>query len=742
MTAQTNNLEVLKQYKEALLKGLNNKQHEAVESITGSTLVIAGAGSGKTAVLTRRVAYLISKGQTPGDILCLTFTNKAAREMNERVRSLLESINIQLPYVPPWKEDYTTNPLLTTFHSLGVRILREFGEKINLRPEFSILDTDDQKKIIRQLFKELNVDKKKIQPNLVSYFISQCKQELLESKNSNRVSKDFLPIFHQIYKRYEETLNESSVVDFDDLLLKPYLLLRDNPEILELLQRRWPHIMIDEFQDTNEAQFELIKLLQPLNLLDTNQARSLFVVGDDAQSIYGFRGSKIEIILNFEEEYPGTIEIILNQNYRSTQKILDLAEQVLSHNPKQKKKELFTDNDDRVDVHYYMARSDKDEAEFIIRKMAQLYVTKDEASKNDGDSDIELDLDNISAPDTSAVDQKSKSLDPVSSMFDLYLDDDSFSPTSSLSNSYQPTSWSIPANIDWGSVSELDDTVVLYRTHSQSRSIEEAFLQNRVPYKLVSGTRFLDRKEIKDVLSMLKFLANGNDRVSLRRFLPLVLTGVGPKTLDKILAYMDDYEFPLPPKHQEQYLHLISKMQLVWTEHTKLIDLTKDLLVASGYARYLKGEYPNKDEFEARMENIGELYSLMFPFDQDATVPLADRLNQFLAQVALMTSQELNEGNDKTPKVSIMSLHQSKGLEFETVFLVGIEDGLLPHVNSLIEPGGVEEEVRLAYVGVTRAKKHLYLTSADSRIQFGQIKANPVSRIFRPFLDTHVKRTK
>ncbi len=739
MTDTSNNLEILKQYKQALLKGLNDRQLEAVEALTGSTLVIAGAGSGKTAVLTRRVAYLISKGQTPGEILCLTFTNKAAREMNERVRDLLQSIKIQLPYVPPWKEDYLTNPLLATFHSLGVRILREFGEKINLRPEFSILDLDDQKKIIRRIFKELNVDKKKIQPNLVSYFISQCKQELLESKDSRRVSKDFLPIFHQIYQKYEAILQESSIVDFDDLLLKPYLLLKANPGVLEILRNRWPHIMIDEFQDTNEAQIELIKLLQPYDLLRKDPQRSLFVVGDDAQSIYGFRGSKIEIILNFEEQYPGTEEIILNQNYRSTQKILDLAEQVLTHNPKQKKKALFTENETAVDVHYYTARNDKDEAEFVIRTMAQLYCMPEEAEESSGsEDDIHLDSSDAQAAPTP---QRSVSNDPVSSMFDLYLDDESFSPSASLQN-YQPTSWSIPANIDWGKVKELDSTAVLYRTHSQSRAIEEAFLQNRVPYKLVSGTRFLDRKEIKDVMSMLKFLANGNDKVALRRFLPLVLTGVGPKTLDKIMAYLDDYEYPLPPKHQEQLLHLINKLQTVWTEHTRLIDLTKDLLVASGYARYLKGEYPNKDEYEARMENIGEIFSLMFPFDQDDQIPLAERLNQFLAQVALMTSQELNEGDDKTPKISIMSLHQSKGLEFETVFLVGIEDGLLPHINSLIEPGGVEEEVRLAYVGVTRAKKHLYLTSADSRITFGQIKANPISRIFRPFLDTYVKRTK
>jgi DNA helicase II / ATP-dependent DNA helicase PcrA len=731
------NLSKLQLYEEALLRGLNPRQLEAVQAVTGSNLVIAGAGSGKTAVLTRRVAYLISRGQTPGEILCLTFTNKAAKEMNTRVRGLLSSIQIDLPYVAPWNEDYLSNPLLVTFHSLGVRILREFGEKVGLRPEFSILDTEDQKKIIRGIFKDLDVDKKKIQPSLVSYFISQCKQELLVANDSRKVSKDFLPIFHQVYKKYEEILYASSVVDFEDLLLKPYLLMRDNPDVLEVLRSRWKHVMVDEFQDTNEAQFELIKLLvSPQMLVDLN--RSLFVVGDDAQSIYGFRGSKIEIILNFEQQYPGTLEVMLNQNYRSTQKILDLAEKVLSHNPKQKRKDLFTDKPETLDVHYFMARNDKVEAEFIIKTMAKLYgpstkaeLLKEKNLENDG---LVLDTDNDQEVPTVILTPN----DPVSAMFDVYLETEDFSPTSSLQQ-FKPTSWSIPT-IDWGKIPQLDECAVLYRTHSQSRAIEEAFLQNRVPYKLVSGTRFLDRKEIKDVLAILKFLSNGNDRISLSRFLPLVLPGVGPKTLEKMLAYLNDYEYPLPPKNQEQLLGLIGGMQSVWQYHTKLIDMTKELLVITNYARYLKGEYPVKEEFEARMENIGELYSLMFPFDQDTNLPLDERLTQFLAQIMLMSSLEIDEEQD-IPKISLMSLHQSKGLEFETVFLVGIEDGLLPHINSLIEPGGVEEEVRLAYVGVTRAKKHLYLTSADSRVQFGQIKANPVSRIFRPFLDTYIKRT-
>lgn len=723
-----------------IVNGLNDRQLQAAQSITGSTLVIAGAGSGKTAVLTRRVAYLISEGVIPGNILCLTFTNKAAAEMNKRVRALLDGVGIHLPFVPIWQEDYIQNPLLCTFHSLGVRLLREFGERIGLKKEFTILDTDDQKKVIRTILKELNISEKNVQPSLISYFISQCKQELLTSRESRKLTKDFLPVFHQVYRKYEEVLRGSHAVDFDDLLLLPYVLMSQHDDILQQLRERWHHVMIDEFQDTNKAQFQLVKLLAPPQLLQTHDDRSLFVVGDDAQSIYAFRGSKIEIILNFSDEYQGSTEIILNQNYRSTQPILDLAEQVISHNPAQKKKDLFTDNPQKVDVHYYVARNERDEAEYILRKLKYLYVEEEstQAHHNNHNEEVTFmpDLGAVQELSTSA--KSSASNDPISSMFDLYLDTGDYRPSGF--QSYSPNSWA-PSIVNWNSINKLNDVVILYRTHSQSRSIEETFLKHGVPYRLVSGTRFLDRKEIRDVLSMLKFLANGSDKVSASRFLPLVMEGVGPKTLEKILAYLEDYDYPLAPKYARMFIELLDRIQSCWKNNTTLIDLTKDLLIVTGYIRYLKGEYPIKEEFETRIENIGEIYSLMYPFDEDEGVSLPDRLNRFLAQIMLMTTQEMQE-QDQTPKISLMSLHQSKGLEYETVFMVGIEDGLLPHQNSLMEPGGIEEEVRLAYVGVTRAKKHLYLISSESRIQFGQIKANPISRIFRPFLDTYIKRSR
>jgi DNA helicase-2/ATP-dependent DNA helicase PcrA len=715
------------------LTGLNNRQREAVTITSGSALVIAGAGSGKTSVLTKRVAYLIEQGVQPGNILCLTFTNKASREMNERVRHILTESGFNLPQTPAWMQDYTSQPLLSTFHSLGVRLLREFGEYRDLSHNFNILDTDDQKKIIREILKELDVDQKNLNPSLASYFISLCKQELLTADNSKRVSKEFLPIFHQIYRKYEERLKQNQTVDFDDLILNPYLILRDEAEVRSQLHDRWHHVMIDEFQDTNPAQFELVKLLAPADLIQTDTQRSVFVVGDDAQSIYAFRGSKIEIILNFGAEYHNTHEVVLNQNYRSTQPILDLAEKVISHNPFQKKKELFTENAEQVDIQYYLARNDRDEAEYIIKQLYKQYGNAPDTITDE----VHIDADETTtAMFQTETPKATSSTDPVSSMFDVYLETDDFAPTFGR-QSYNPQSWNVP-EYNWSQMDKLNDCVVLYRTHAQSRSLEEQFLKYRLPYKLVSGVRFLDRKEVRDVVSILRYVINPQDMVSFSRWFPLVSSGVGPKTMQKIIQFIHDPSFPLAPKFQETVGNIQESIQHGLSNTSEVIKFTKDLLAEIGYSGYLKSEYPIKEEYQARMENIGEIYSLMIPFEQ-SDLSLEDKLKAFLEQVTLMSTLD-RENSDNQPKISLMSLHQSKGLEFETVFMVGIEDGLLPHQNSLFEPQGLEEEVRLAYVGVTRAKKYLHLISADSRIQYGQVQANPVSRIFRPFLDTHCQR--
>jgi len=749
-----------------ILDGLNGRQIEAVTAITGSTLVIAGAGSGKTSVLTRRCAYLISQDVQPGQILSLTFTNKAAAEMNARVTELLSSLGVNIYPPKPWQNDYTQAPLLCTFHALGVRLLREFGEKIDLKSTFSIIDNDDQKKIIKDILKAKDLDPKTVSPDLVLYFIGQCKQELLTASDSRRLTKEFLPVFHQIYSSYEQTLRLSQVVDFDDLILRPYLILRDNEDVRNTLQNRWSHIMVDEFQDTNQAQFELVRLLAPEELIIKDSSRSIFVVGDDAQSIYSFRGSKIEIILNFEHEYKDTLTVVLNQNYRSTQPILDLAEKIISLNPHQKKKELFTQNEDKMTVKYYLARDERAEADYILRSIEQIY--SDRGGKNLDDTDIiseetiktetQIDDDisliyddfdtslNSKNNSNSAFKVANTGNDFVSQMFDVYLELDepkaSFNRSiAGFGNSFN--SWQLTPR-DWSKIPDLNKIAVLYRTHSQSRALEEVFLKAKLPYRLTSGVRFLDRREIKDTIALLKFMLNGEDILSLKRILPVLLDGVGPKTLDKIIGHLQDGDVDLPERIQVQVYDFFKSLNQAWSNHTSIIEMTKELLHTTGYNQFLRQEYPLKDDYNARLENIGELYSIMYPFDQaDDTknLDIKQKLQTFLEQISLMTNLDgLNEENNQA-KVTLMSLHQSKGLEFETVFLVGIEDGLLPHINSLNEDRGIEEEVRLAYVGVTRAKKYLHLSAAESRVQFGQIKANPVSRIFRPLLDKYAQRS-
>lgn len=475
--------------------------------------------------------------------------------------------------------------------------------------------------------------------------------------------------------------------------------------------------------------------MQEIELNESTQkpSRSLFVVGDDAQSIYGFRGSKVELILNFHREYPDTKEIILNQNYRSTQPILDLAEKILTHNPNQKKKDLFTENGENIKISFYHATNQTDEAEYIIRQLKKEFITIEESTFDPSDHfDTEL---------TKEAEDKEikleRSDDPVSNMFDIYLDTSLGDFHSSFSD-FSPSSFQLE-KIDWSEIHQLNNVVILYRTHAQSRALEETFLKQGLPYRLVSGTKFLDRKEIKDVIALLKFIANNHDGISFSRFASAVLDGVGPKSIAKMLNYITGIDTELQPKLLTKLDWMQGHIAKAKNSENSLIDLTKSLLEKLGYWSYLHKEYPAKEEYLARQENIGELYSLMLKYDEDTEQSLESKLTNFLAEVSLMTNQD-DEGNDNLPKINLMSLHQSKGLEYETVFLVGCEDNLLPHSNSFLEPGGIEEEVRLAYVGVTRAKRHLHLTAAQSRISFGQIMANPVSRIFRPFLKEYTQQ--
>lgn len=464
-------------------------------------------------------------------------------------------------------------------------------------------------------------------------------------------------------------------------------------------------------------------------------SRSLFVVGDDAQSIYAFRGSKIEIILGLHKHYPNLHEIVLNQNYRSNQKILDLAEKVISHNPKQKKKGLFTENQENIEVSFYHARNQTDEGEYIVRCLEERFFPE---NKDDSKIDTQK-VFNFEIENNKQI-KLEKNSDPVSNMFDIYLDQ-SFEvepEENTYSSNFNDYSWLTKPKRNWNEIKGLENIAVLYRTHAQTRALEEVFIKNNLPYKIVSGTKFLDRKEIKDVLSILKFINNGEDKISFARFLPLLVPGIGPKTLQKILNYNPETD-TLPDKILKPLTELLQRIDVIFSNHESLIDMTKSLVEEAGYVSYLKKQYPNKDEFLARMENVGELYSLMLKFEREED-NLKIRLENFLNEITLMTNQD--DDKENTSKIQLLTLHQSKGLEFDTVFLVGIEDNILPHSNSFMEPDGIDEEVRLAYVGVTRAKQHLHLTAAQSRVNFGQIQANQVSRIFKPFLNSHTKQRK
>jgi DNA helicase II / ATP-dependent DNA helicase PcrA len=711
-------------------EGLNLNQKAAVEINSGATLVIAGAGSGKTSVLTKRVANLIATGTNPGSILCLTFTNKAAGEMNKRVLQICSNLGIRIPPLRVWEFDYGKSPLLCTFHSLGVRILKEFYDQAGLNEGFSIIDEDDRKKIVKELIKNNDLDIKKVPVQLVCYFFSICKQELILPSQSRTVFNEYPEFFHRLYHQYTQKLLSNSSVDFDDLIFKTYFLLNDNPQIAGILANRWPHIMVDEYQDTNIAQFKVLQFLSPTSKLQNTKDSSIFVVGDDAQSIYGFRGSKIELILDFDKYYPGAKQIMLNQNYRSTQQILDLAEKVIAQNTNQFKKNLFTDNPSDLKVRYYQARNEYDEGSYIIKQLTSLYAPEKEISNQKITSQSEFDKTTGKLTFKAVEDLDSD--DPFASLFDNIHKKIDYLKTSQVKTSKI-------TDIDWISINGLNDVAVLYRTHAQSRAIEEAFIKSNVPYKMVSGVKFLERKEIKDVLAILKYINNGSDKLSLARFLPLVLEGVGKKTTEKIIEYLDDPSVNIAPKYQMMVMELMVKLQTALTETTSLIEFTKEIFVRSGYFRYLKDQYPITEEFEARVDNIGELYSIMLGFDEDNTIEVKAKLNNFLDHVMLLSSMDQGD-NDNTPKVSLMTLHQSKGLEFESVFLVGLDDGILPHTRSFIDPKEMEEEVRLAYVGVTRAKNNLFLISAANRTIFGKIEFYNVSRIFKRHLSLGIKR--
>ena len=599
-----------------IIAGLNQKQKEAVETLEGPLLILAGAGSGKTKTLTHRIANLIQHGVRPEEILALTFTNKAAREMRERLASLLGMHN-----------SYTFMPWMGTFHSICVKILRREAINVGLTEKFIIYDTSDRQTLIKHAMKRLSISDKKIKAKAVEAAISNAKNQGqdpddLAAEASYPNQRDIA----KIYKEYESERKKADAVDFDDLLLYVARLFQNRPDIRKKWQKHFRHILIDEYQDTNHIQYQIVKLL-------VDEKQNICVVGDDWQSIYSWRGADFTNILNFEQDFPGAKVIKLEQNYRSTQNILDASQKVIEKNEQRTDKRLFTEAGKGAPITIEKLRDERAEAEWV-------------------------------------------------------------------------------ANIIKQSKRSLGDFAVLYRTNAQSQAFERVFVEHNIPYKLVGGVRFYDRKEIKDILAYLHLIVNPKDVVALSRVINVPTRGIGAVSLGRIL---DGDLSHLTPKIMQKYEAFLKILDDLRNKTDAPAELINELLNKINYRQYLEQE--DKLKAEERLENIEVLVG---------EVSAYPTLDDFLADAALMSSADEDSSKDS---VTLMTLHAAKGLEFPVVFLVGLEEGLLPHVRSFEEKlEEIEEERRLAYVGMTRAMEELFLSYALSRFNFGGRNYNMPSR--------------
>lgn len=650
---------------EDLLKGLNPEQLDAVKTVEGPLLIMAGAGSGKTRVLTHRIAYLIQeKNVAPWSILAITFTNKAAREMKERVSHLTGAVAEDI-----W---------ISTFHSLCVRMLRRDIDRIGISRSFTILDASDQLTVIKQIMKELNIDTKKFDPRSILGTISSAKNEL-------KTAKDFVGLHHgtfdpyhsvvsDVYTEYEKKLLRNSALDFDDLIMTTIHLFKQAPDVLEFYQRKFHYIHVDEYQDTNRAQYLLVQML-------SDRHKNLCVVGDSDQSIYRWRGADIHNILSFEEDYPDAKVILLEQNYRSTKTILNAANEVIANNANRKEKKLWTDNEDGNKITYYRGDSERDEAYFVASEIGKMLK---ENNRN------------------------------------------------------------------------YRDVAVLYRTNAQSRVIEEIFVKANIPYTIVGGTKFYDRKEIKDLLAYLRLIANPDDDISLERIINVPKRGVGASSVEKVMQYAADNDVTMVVALQEvEHIGLTKRAANALTELGNLLsnftkmqeyltvsELVEEVLDKTGYRAMLQNE--KTIEAESRLENINEFLSVALEFEKASE---DKSLIAFLTDLALVADIDRLDDDDEKPDdaVTLMTLHSAKGLEFPVVFLVGLEEGVFPHSRALFEEEEMEEERRLAYVGMTRAEEQLILTNCRMRTLFGRTNMNPVSRFIQEipeeFFDTPLEET-
>jgi DNA helicase II / ATP-dependent DNA helicase PcrA len=630
-----------------LLAGLNPEQQNAVKTTDGPLLIMAGAGSGKTRVLTHRIAYLmVEKRVNPYNILAITFTNKAAKEMRERIHKMMGGAADEV-----W---------ISTFHSMCVRILRRDIDRIGFNRNFTILDTTDQQSVVKAILKDKNLDPKKNDPRAILGAISSAKNELIGPEAFAKEAGDYFgKIISDVYTEYQRRLRRNSALDFDDLIMMTIQLFERVPEVLEYYQRKFQYVHVDEYQDTNRAQYMLVKHL-------SSRFQNLCVVGDSDQSIYGWRGADIANILSFEKDYPNAKVILLEQNYRSTKRILQAANKVIDNNQNRKAKNLWTENHEGPKICYFRADSEHGEAQFVTGKIREL--VKNENRK-------------------------------------------------------------------------YSDFAILYRTNAQSRVMEEVLLKSNIEYAIVGGIKFYARKEIKDIICYLKLIANPDDDISFVRVVNVPKRGVGSSSLDKLAGFAQLHDMSLFQALESiELIGLSPKITKALVEFRDLIkgysqmqefltvtELVEEVLEKSGYRQMLIEE--KSIEAQSRLENIDELLSVTKSFEESNE---EKTLIAFLTDLALVADiDSLDEEGQKSEAVVLMTLHSAKGLEFPVVFLMGLEEGVFPHSRSLMEESEMEEERRLAYVGITRAEHQLFLTNAQMRTLFGRTSANPQSRFIK-----------
>lgn len=679
------------------LSVLNDRQKEVVKAPLGPVLVLAGAGSGKTRVLTYRIAYLIEQGLIPaGNILALTFTNKAAKEMQERVVKLLESEHKRIDI-----------PTMGTFHSVCARLLRREIPILGYSRGFVIYDADDQLKILKEICEELEIGKR-FPPSLFRAYISSAKNNV---QTPAELSIGLEPFMHEmvqkVYVRYQNFLFNQNGVDFDDLLMLTIKIFQVSPDVLQSYQKQFAYVLVDEYQDTNPAQYLLLSLLAAHH--------NLFVVGDDAQSIYGFRGSSIANILNFESEFSDARVFKLEQNYRSTKNILAVAESIIALNTEQKAKTLWTENEIGPKIIVRECDNERDEAGFVVRSIVKHATGQSIESE-------ELEYEPEPEPATfSILDQfLKKQKKGVGGVKYLGLPQ-------------------LPK--DHGS---LTGFAVLYRTHAQSRAIEEALIEAGIPYQIIGGVKFYERKEIKDMLAYLRLVQNFRDQVSLKRVINVPTRGIGDKSYQLIKQHVRDFvekhqgaddmfalfrqsleSAQLPPKQSQsakQFFNTIASFgELDPAE--PLSSLLRLIYKKIDMEEWLKD---GTEMGEARLENVQELFNVAAKYNH---VPWQEGLESFLEEVSLVT--DLDNLEETKNAVTLMTLHSAKGLEFDVVYFVGLEEGILPHSRSLLSPSELAEEVRLTYVGITRAQKELYMLFASQRSIFGNTQPSTPSRFLR-----------